>query len=156
MINWSLETGFQPRSRTRPGGWITDFFVTNLGSFFDFTRSLSVVPSCSPRKLSNIYTKGMERCICSRRSVLSQGFSWSLACGGCRLGQLRGAFLSITLRSIASWFLQHVPEGYGMFEQFREIDMTSVYIECAQSHDTFVSMYVYVPNPTKNTITITT
>ena len=43
--------------------------------------------------------------------------------------------------TFASWFSQHVPEGYGTFEQ-----ISSVCIECTQSHGMFyVSMYIFVP-----------
>ena len=43
----------------------------------------------------------------------------------------------------ASWFSQHVPEGYGTFEQFR--NMTYVCIECAQSHDTLCFTCIRLP-----------
>ena len=76
--------------------WYGDvtFSVTNLCSFFTFAKFLSVVPTCHPCRLSNIYTKGMGCCVFSRRRVLCQKFSQIVVCRVCRSGQLRlrGAF----------------------------------------------------------------
>ena len=83
---------FSPGHAPALGAGSRIFLLQTYVAFFAFTIWLSVVPTYTPRELTNIYTKGMERCVCSIRSVLCQGFSLSLARGGCRSGQLRGAF----------------------------------------------------------------